>query len=126
MKYVIKGDPIPLARARHGKHGVWDSQKSEKLIAGISLRNQHGNKPLLTGPLRMNVVFYLPLSKTMAKKLKMPYSYHYFKPDISNMLKFIEDIATGIIYKDDCLIAKVTMKKVYDSEPRTEFSVKEL
>jgi Holliday junction resolvase RusA-like endonuclease len=52
---------------------------------------------------------------------------HVSKPDLSNLLKFMEDLAVDIrILKDDCLIAETTCRKVYDDNPRTEFIFQEI
>lgn len=53
-------------------------------------------------------------------------AYHQYKPDLSNLLKWIEDCATGIIYRDDCIIASICAKKLYAESPRTEFTVEQL
>jgi len=127
MKYVIMGDPTPLARARHGKGRTWDSQKQLKLVWGIHLKGQHQDKPLLFGPLLLDITFYMKQPKTKKNKEdKESGDYHKIKPDLSNLVKFIEDVATNILYKDDCLIAKIIATKVYDENPRTEFTLQRI
>lgn len=124
--YVIPGNPVPLARARHTYRKVYDSQKNEKLISGINLRNQHQERPLLEGPLQLDVVFYMPIAKTRAKFAKsLIGTAHFYTPDLSNMIKFIEDVSSGILYKDDCQIVSIIAKKIY-GDPRTEFTIKKL
>ena len=122
--YTIEGDPIALARARFGEHRVYDSQKQLKLIAGINLANQHEGKPVFLGPVRLDVIFYLQLPKRFASHL--PGSYHIYRPDLSNLIKFTEDVATSIIYHDDCIIAEIFSRKLYDKHPRTEFTISTL
>lgn len=126
--YIINGDPIPLARARFGKGRAWDAQKQQKLVLGIALAKQHQNKLLLQGALHLDVVFYIAFAKSTSSKTrdKLTGTYHIFKPDLSNLIKFIEDVAQGIIYHDDCIISSVCAKKIYDNNPRTEFSIKQL
>lgn len=122
VTYVITGDPIPLARPRASMTcRMWDAQKSIKLLRGLQIRNQHDDKPYLTGPLHLDVTFYfLGASK---KRLGRP---HIFKPDLSNLIKFAEDIATGILYHDDCLIASISSRKLYDTIPRTVFTLTQM
>lgn len=121
--YVVPGDPVPLARARLTKESrMWDSQKQTKLVYSIQLANQHEGKPMFTGPLHIEVVFYMRIAA--AKKGKqLAGTYHCFRPDIDNLLKFIADVATGVLYHEDCIIASVATKKVYDDEPRTELII---
>lgn len=111
--YVIQGDPIALARPRVGYKKVYDSQKNLKLVASIELEGQHEGVPFSGKALHLDVTFFMPFPQNMSliKQEKLTGTHHIFRPDLSNMIKFIEDIATGIIYNDDCLIASVTAKK---------------
>lgn len=125
MIYVIPGNPVALARPRLTKKKIYDSQRNEKLVAGINLKNQHGDQPLFEGPIHLDVNFYLKMPARQNPD-KMEGRWHIFKPDLSNLLKFIEDIGSGVIYKDDCIICSVTATKYYGKEPRTEFEIKTL
>jgi len=125
MKYTIPGDPIPLARCRYGNGRVWDAQKQVKYGCGIQLLNQHNGKPLYSGPLQMDVTFFMAIPKTGAKS-KLLGSYHYQRPDLDNLIKFISDVANGILYADDATISFITSKKIYDRDPRIEFIITEL
>lgn len=126
--YILKGDPIPLARARHAYTHVYDSQKKEKLIGSIHIKKQHNQEPLFTGPLSLNITFYVPMPTSWSgkKKMELEETPVHVKPDLSNYIKFVEDIANGIIYTDDSLIASITSQKLYSYEPRTEFIISEI
>ena len=128
--YVVYGDPVPLARARYGKGRFYDSQKHLKLVWGINLSRMHGNDKMFKGPLFMDVTFYMPIPCVVAKYRRgITFNqWHYIKPDSSNLLKFIEDVATGICYEDDCIIAKQSVQKCYDDGKgaRTEFMLSNL
>ncbi len=125
--YVIDGDPTPLARARVGKGRVWDSQKQTKMFWRVNLERMHGERPLFTGPLHVEMNFYMPMPKAAHKRWdQMVNSYHLFRPDLSNLIKFIEDVATGVLYRDDCIISSIWSKKRYDKIPRTEFIITEM
>lgn len=124
--YTVPGDPVALARTRiSSQTRVWDSQKQLKLVCGIQIQNQHETLPLFTGPLAFNVTFFMGIAPTSRNK-NLSGSYHYFRPDLDNLIKFICDVATGILYHEDCLISSITAKKVYDPNPRTEFFITEL
>jgi Holliday junction resolvase RusA-like endonuclease len=124
MKYIIEGDPVALARPRMSGRAVYDSQKQLKLVAGLALRSQHGDKPFYEGPLHMDVQFYLKISQR--RKDSLENQPHRSKPDLSNLLKFLEDIGTGILYHDDMMISEVVCGKYYSDIPRTEFTIREL
>lgn len=122
--YVIHGDPIALARSRYSRGRFYDSQKHLKLIWGIDIARQHDNNPMFQGPVGMDVIFYLPIPKSSIKKTEtLKDQWHIFKPDSSNLLKFVEDAVTAIVFKDDCILVKQNIEKVYDdgNGPRTEF-----
>lgn len=67
-----------------------------------------------------------PLLKQHPKKRYNPGAWHYSKTDIDNMAKYVLDIAQPILFTNDCIVSKLTAKKVYDLNPRTEFTVLEL
>jgi Holliday junction resolvase RusA-like endonuclease len=123
MIYVIKGDPVPLARARMSYKTVYDSQKNTKLVLGITLANQHDDKPLIAGPLHLEFVFFMFTSKIKKAKLGQP---HWAKPDLSNLIKLYEDVATSVLYNDDSQIASISARKVYSDDPRTELRIYKL
>lgn len=128
--YVVYGDPVALARARQTRGRFYDAQKHTKLFWGIDIKRQHNEEVFFKGPLFMDVIFYLPLPQTAsAKKLDLIRGqWHIYKPDTSNLLKFVEDVATSICFEDDCIISKECIEKVYDDGkgPRTEFIFSEL
>lgn len=125
--YVIQGDPTPLARPRMGNGNVWDSQKALKFNFGVQINLQHKDEPFFEGPLLLDVSFYFDISKVAAKKRPiLNETYHRFVPDLSNLIKLVEDAVIGVLYKDDCVISVITAKKLYSSIPRTEFTITEL
>ena len=126
MYYVIKGDPIPLSRARigHGARHVYDCQREAKRICAIHIQNQRGEDPLVGGPIHLDITFFMRIPKVAQKNVENKrFQYHYYKPDISNLIKFLEDVSNRILFNDDSQIAYITARKVYDKEPRTEFSI---
>lgn len=123
--YVIPGNPRSLQRARWGQGRVWDPQKQEKVINGIDLARQHDVRRMYGGPLILDVVFYMPIP-VKSKVAQLAGKYHCYKPDLDNLIKFATDIGTGILYDDDCLIADVRARKIYDKNPRTEFTLTEI
>lgn len=122
MKYVLSGIPIPLKRPRFGQGHAYDSQKDEKSRAQYELMMQR-RAYYEKVPLKLAVTFFM-------KKPKRPFKNrpieHYTKPDLSNLIKYVEDVCISILYHDDCLIACIDAKKIYDDEPRTEFTLEPL
>lgn len=122
--YSVEGTPIPLARHRHSGDHTWDSQKQQKYGTGIQLVNQHEDRPKFQGPIQLDVTFFMPIRKSGYKAPKG--GYHLIKPDLSNLIKYIEDAATKILFDDDCIISVINAQKRYSEIPRTEFTITEL
>lgn len=129
MTYVVLGPPAPWSRAapNYIRRSIYDTQKNLKLLVGIELASQHGERPLFDGPLHIDWCFYLEIpTRYKSKRASMIGKPHYVKPDISNLIKFYEDVSNKIIFKDDSTIATGTWKKVYDEHPRTEFTIRKI
>lgn len=136
MKYIIEGQPIPLARPRISGRHCYDSQKQYKLAYGIMLQNQHGDQKLFEKPLHLDAVFYFkkPLANMNRQTSRLKPNKQYkedgtayaSKPDLDNLAKFLLDVCNGILFRDDCLVASMTIKKVYGDISRTEFELWEI
>ncbi len=130
MSYRLDGEPTPLARARvnYQAKRMYDSQSQLKLVDGITLRQQHGDEPLLEGPLLLTATFYMPMpGKISSQRIaKLQGQYHSFKPDLDNLVKYILDCANGILYHDDALICSMSAIKQYDVTPHTKFTLMEI
>jgi len=127
MEYIIVGDPIPLSRARHGNGKTWDPQKQLKLHWKLMLEDQHKDKPLLTGPLHMEIVFFMAKPQTsMKRKLELDGKPQFYKPDLDNLIKWVCDCSSNVLFKDDALVASLECRKVYDDQPRTYIKIIEM
>lgn len=123
MTFTVPGDPIPLARARLGRGTIYDSQKHEKFVASMSITHQIAGKKIFNGPLEMEVVFFMAIPAKGKHKIGRP---HFSKPDLDNLIKFVGDICNKVLFHDDCTIYRISALKVYDSKPRTVFTIKEM
>ena len=123
MKYILEGKPRPLMRPRLSGRTVYDPQEEEKSRDQLAISIQHRNRPMYEGPLLLTITFYLPIPKKHSKTDKLCDTPHIYKPDLSNLIKYYEDICTGILIKDDCLIAQIDASKKYDHVSRTEFEI---
>lgn len=139
MRIIIPGDPIPKARARVTRKGfAYDPQSREKektrkfLSYSVkefykkSENRQEGHKLAHGEAFNVDWCFYLPIPKSFnqIKKnaCKWGFVEHTTKPDRSNLEKFYEDCANGILWHDDSQITKGQIIKKYcnDDNPRTE------
>lgn len=125
MKYVmtIPGKPTPLARPRFSNDRVYNSQRIAMTNMGILLKNQFKRDPL-DGPLTMALTFFFKVPASHHKRkddmIGTPLSH---KPDLSNLIKFVEDAANGILYVDDSCIVQLDATKIYGEEEMTEITL---
>lgn len=123
MTYLIPGKPQPLQRARHNPYGKrpWDPQKALKSQIGNIMQAQRTIKKFYEGPLKLEITFYFPRSQATRDMV-----WHVARPDTTNLTKLIEDVAQGILYRDDCAICWLDARKLYADIPRIEFTLIEL
>lgn len=127
ITYIIPGTPTAWKRPGHVDGRFYNRQTQERLLAGMQIKNQHGNNRQFAGPLQLDIVFYFAMPKTRSKEHgALIYTPMYFRPDTSNLIKHIEDTCESILYHDDCLITDIYAKKRYSDKPYTEFTILEL
>ena len=123
----IMGDPIPLQRTRLRSssyagqgHKVYDPQKDLKTIIGIQLKSRikrNCDYSSLDGHLSLNLLFYfeIPRSWSLKKKEKVAAKRKSSRPDLSNLIKFYEDVMQDIgLFEDDAQIVAISAEKFYD------------
>ena len=132
LKFTIPGEPCAQGRPRFSTAGgfvkAYDPAKSKNYKAYIKLVATHEAKKqgwLYTElPLSMSVTAYMSIPKSKSKKFRPAALAHEErptkKPDLSNIVKGVEDALNGLIYKDDSQIVKLSLEKYYDAEPRLE------
>lgn len=104
-----------------------------KTITGLGLydpslkgRSQsQGALELTELPLHLDVTFHMPIPKSwsLKKRAVAEGSPHVNKPDCDNLIKFILDVLTGIVYADDRFVWSINARKVYSSTPRTHITL---
>ena len=147
ISFTVYGSPIAQPRQRHtplmkaGKPVIgWGGRPvvvnyTPKTAPANQWKTDIKNGALLArkgaalweGPVRMNLIFYLPRPKSLCRK-KDPDGpvYHAGVKDIDNLYKAVADALEKIIYRDDGQIAEVLIAKFYhekDRGPRAEISL---
>jgi len=146
MKIIIPGNPIAKARHRrrklfNGKVIDYDPQETEKFKVTSFLkwyvkcyfesnekeRLKEGQKMACDEAFEMHVTFHMPIAATdseLKRNAKLwGFIPHAQKPDCSNLLKFYEDAANEVLYRDDCQLTSVSAKKLWSNNPRTEINI---
>lgn len=119
--YTVPGQPITWKRPGLHRGEFFDAQTKSKMAIGLHLDKQHGDEALFQGPVHLDVVYYFKRSKSAGLLTS-----HSRAPDIDNLCKFLFDVLTDLVITDDKIIAKLTAHKVYDDNPRTEFTITEI
>jgi len=124
FRYVVEGEPIPLARVTESETPrIWDEYKHKKFNYEQALRNQHNDKPFITGPIDLTITFYMTIYPAY-KHDELIKKQHTIQPSIFSLFNFCEHSLLGILFKKECQIVKTTLNKIYDDRPRTEIKIK--
>ncbi|MCE5319428.1 MAG: RusA family crossover junction endodeoxyribonuclease [Parachlamydia sp.] len=124
FSFELKGDPIPWKRpGRNNKTGaIYDQQKFEKEQLRWLLKSRYREEPLKV-PVEVQFTFYMPIPKSTSGPRRRDMLYgvlkHMSKPDCDNMCKFYLDVMNETIYEDDSQVFKLSMQKLYATEPCT-------
>jgi len=120
--YIFTGIPIPLNRPRFARGIAYDDQYLIKRAKRFELRKQHLGD-YYTRPVQVELIFYMPIPIVYRKQTPQ---YHIKRPDTDNMIKFYLDVATEVLWQDDCIVAVINASKIYDQVPRTVMTITEL
>ena len=126
---TIPGRPLGKQRARTIKSGrsyTPEQTVNYETFVKICYIEQKGQY-LGEIPLRMEINAYYPIPKSTSKKNRAKMLSGEIrptvKPDLSNVIKSIEDGLNNVAYKDDNQIITLIAMKFYDDVPRVEISM---
>ena len=132
ISVTIHALPVPKARARVTRRGIYTPQRSrqyEALVADEASLAMFG-KDTLTGPVEVHVRLYLPMPRSWSqrKRERTHGTMHTVKPDLDNFLKSLFDAMNGKVFKDDNQVAVIHALKYWEweSETRAEVDVFDL
>lgn len=128
LVFKILGDPIPLARPRFGRGGKIFTpahcQNAKRRIALEALCSMKGHRKF-HGPLDVEIHFELKMPKK-PKDYQAQGKPHISTPDLSNLIKLVEDALNDVVWYDDALISKILSTKFYGANPSTTVVVRSL
>ena len=111
IEFVVPGRPVAKARVN------FDSRSSRAYtpaatvayarLVGFYARRCIADPAI--GPVRLECDFQFVRPKSSRNQSPV------VKPDLSNLIKLVEDAMLGIAYKDDCQITEISTRKVYGS-----------
>lgn len=123
--YEIEGRPIPWMRAGRKGGRYYDKQTKEKNSAQLKVKSCGNRFFSHSDPLKVTMEFHMPIPSSWTKRKKKGISHkpHSSRPDIDNLLKFVNDTLNKILWEDDALIYEIHARKFYSEEPKTRIYV---
>ena len=89
----------------HERLKDWEARV--RTYAAATMRALGASEPL-AGPIALDVTFYLPRPHSAAKRL-----FPAVKPDLSKLVRGVEDPLSDLVYDDDARIVSESSRKVY-------------
>lgn len=122
--YEINETPIAWKRVAWNHGRSYDPQATDKERIRYILLSQRQHF-IIKQPLELHLRFYLPVppSYPTSKKQATLRGSHTTTPDVSNLIKFIEDAAIGIIFTDDKYITDICARKLYAHSGYTQIAI---
>lgn len=133
---IVLGDPVAQGRPRFSRQGgfvkAYDPAKSRDYKRYVRvIAAQHAPVTPVEGAIEFSLRIYRAIPKGMPKykreAAKEGRLRPVTKPDVSNVLKGVEDALKGVWYKDDSqIVGYGVLGKWYDERPRIEIMMREL
>lgn len=133
---VILGEPVAQGRPRFSRQGgfvkAYDPAKSRDYKSYVRMiAAQRAPVTPVEGAIEFSLRIYRAIPKGMPKykreAAKEGRLRPVTKPDVSNVLKGVEDALKGVWYKDDSqIVGYGVLGKWYDERPRIEITMREL
>lgn len=121
IEFTVPGIPSGKGRPRFVKatgraYTPAKTTAYESLIAYAGAVAMQGQQPF-TGPLGMKLTAVFPIPASWPKKRRTEAHWHTGKPDGDNIIKAAGDALNGIVWADDCQLARTAISKVYGDVP---------
>jgi Holliday junction resolvase RusA-like endonuclease len=131
---VVEGDPFtkgsmkPIGRRRNGSvimaNQLAGTKPWQKAVAEAA-ESQWGDRPLIHGPVRVDLFFRLPVPKTAPKRIRV---WACGRRDRDKLERCVFDALSGVVYVDDALVVGGMAWKeyAYDQSPGVTIHIEAL
>lgn len=130
IEFEILGKPIGKARPRVSRWGAYTPTKTvnyENFIKLCFIEKYKNFIPLETNlKVYIKAIFEVPQSYSNKKKKELIGKPHNKKPDIDNVSKSILDALNKIAFKDDNLVTKLEVEKIYGEQAKVLVQIEEV
>ena len=100
-----------------------DNPKNKKWARSVKIAAQNAmvkqGMKLLTGPVKLYCVFYVPQPKRVKSGLELSTT----RPDLDKMVRSVGDALEGTCYKHDAQVAGIVATKFYSLKPGVQITV---
>lgn len=123
----------PMGAVRMTTRGKWVSESAKRYLSYKNqiqweVKKQLRTNEIITGPIEVDMIFYMPIPQSWSKKKKREAAgtFHTKKPDADNLVKGVFDSLNKLVWKDDNQVCKISAKKIYAEEPGISLDIKEI
>lgn len=122
MKFTITGEPIGYYVTKSNSPRGMSQFQFAKIRYVNELQRQYDGEPRISGPVRLDIQFYFkkPLRRKFVPNHPIDGAHIY------NLVHFLETALISTVLAPDCLPVEINAVKLYDIDPRVEFTLIEL
>lgn len=136
IEFTVDGSPHGKGRPRFRRFGNFVStytdaktKSYETLVKEAAIKAME-NRPLIEGPVKLDLIIRLPVPKSYPKKRSEAClngsEWPTKKPDWDNVAKSVADAMNDIVFLDDTQIVIARVVKVYATEAGVDVKVSEV
>ena len=136
VRFEVPGEPRGKGRPRIARAGrfarLYPDEKTESYEALVRLAFKQaapGFVPL-DGPVALSLIAFCGIPKSASKRKTAAMLAGELrptrKPDLSNVVKVVEDGMNSVVFRDDALIVSIMAEKRYSDRPRLEVEIREI
>lgn len=124
-KFIIPGIPTPYRKVKESDRRDYDEQRIKQSNIAIEVENIFGDRRPLQGPLHLDITFFFPVPRNapIERIRNTPFPY---KPSMDRLTNFLLDAVVGVLIETKNNISSSIQRKMYDINPRTEFTLIEI
>lgn len=129
---IIPGKPVPYARTGGGRGSprfTPPKQRNEMAFIRSCAAAAMAGRPPIDVPVILMMCSVMAIPKSWPKKKRaaaMAGEIHpAARPDLSNLIKLVEDAFNAVVFVDDAQVVRVEAQKVYGPQAMTTVTVQE-
>lgn len=122
ISLIIPGNPVPWAAHQGYGNRAYNPRAKDRARIEREIRAQYFRTPLSCA-VAVTYHFFMPIPTTESKKNKSLMASnaikHCKRPDVTNLIKFLEDCLKGLVIVDDNQVCEIMARKSYSELPRS-------